>query len=52
MLELEGVLEICRPVSLIFFFLLCEVFEFWEIYLVPLGSQRHVTKADLELNFS
>ena len=51
MLQSEGVLEICRPVSLIFF-LLCEAFEYWEIYLIALGSQRHVTKADLELNFS
>ena len=32
-----------------FFFFLCEGFEDWEVYLIALGSQRHVTKADLEL---
>lgn len=29
--------------------LLCGEFENWESYLVSLGSQRHVTEVDLEL---
>lgn len=32
-----------------YFFFLCGRFEDWEVYLIALGSQRHVTKADLEL---